>query len=40
VDEAALAHDAQEVGFEGEHFSFPENLRPFGLAVACTVARV
>jgi hypothetical protein len=25
VDETALAHDAQEVGFEGGHFSFPES---------------
>jgi hypothetical protein len=28
VDETALTHRAQEIGFEGRHFVFPESVRP------------
>jgi len=34
VDETALAHRAQEIGFEGGHCFFPESARPLWLGCA------
>ena len=40
VDETALAHDAQEIGLEGGHCSFPKAPGRSGSGVACMNAGV